>query len=119
MTPQLEVSSEKVLDQLIGQQLSAITFVQDYVQVSFDAFRVTLNVWPIVNHEYGQVRFGQQGYRDALCSFIGHQLSRVAEGEAAIELFLGAGSIAIDLLAESGVERVIFEDTATGLWAWW
>jgi len=37
-----EQTEEKSLQMLIGEQLSAVTFVQDYVQLHFDGPRLTV-----------------------------------------------------------------------------
>ena len=117
--PQHENTSDAVLTQLVDQQLSAVTFVQDYVQLNFDGLRLTLNIWPIIKTVRGETRFGEVYYRDELCSYIGQKVIRVIETESAIEIFFHDGSIRIDLLTESAVERVVFEDTGTRAWAWW
>jgi len=65
---------------LVGEKLSSVTFVLDYLQLDFDGNRFTLNVWPMVvigNNEY---KFGEPSYRDTLCSLIA-QVVKQATGE--------------------------------------
>lgn len=118
MTEQ-QITSDAVLAKLVDEQLSAVTFVQDYVQLNFDGLRLTMNVWPICKTVRDETRFGEMRYRDELCSFIGEKVIRATEVESAIEIFFNIGSIRVDLLTESAVERVVFEDTGTRAWAWW
>jgi hypothetical protein len=110
------ISSDGVLAKLLHQQLSAVTFVQDYVQLSFDGLRLTLNVWPIINASRS---FGDSGYRDELCSLIGRTVVQVREEPGAIDIVFDEGCLRIDLQSESSIERVIFENTVTAEWAWW
>jgi hypothetical protein len=108
-----------VLDVLIGQQLSAVTFVQDYVQLDFDGKRLTANVWPIVRIDEGARSVNDVGYRDQLCSFIMQKVIAVFESDAAISIEFGRGQISIDLTDHLTIEHLILEDTATNAWSWW
>ena len=42
---QREQTEEKSLQVIIGAQLSAVTFVQDYIQLHFDALLTALKKW--------------------------------------------------------------------------
>ena len=61
---------------LSGEQLSAVEFVGEHLQLRFGEGLLTLYVWPDVADADGiSVGFGQPGYRDALCSAIGESVT--------------------------------------------
>lgn len=107
---------------LIGEQLSSVIFVQDYLQLDFDGRRLTLNEWPKLFTLEGEFHFGEKGYRDELCSFIARKVERVDESENLIRMvFTDGSSIRVDL-SESRVgegDRVIFNDGLNRSWSWW
>jgi len=63
------------LDRIIGEQLSSVEFVQDYVQLRFDGPTITAFVWPTINLSGNIIRFGDAGYRDALCARIARKVT--------------------------------------------
>ncbi len=70
------------LESLSGEQLSAVEFVGDYLQLRFGDPLLTLYVWPDVADADGiSVGFGQPGYRDALCSAIGENVTEAEFNE--------------------------------------
>ena len=69
-------------DSLAGEQLTAVEFVQDYLQLRFGEALLTLFVWPDVADPDGiSVGFGQPGYRDALCVAIGENVTQAEHNE--------------------------------------
>ena len=66
-----------MFDQLIDEQLSAVTFVQDYLQLHFDG--PTINVTaPITIHDAGRsVSSTEPGFRDAVCNQIAKFVGRI------------------------------------------
>ena len=72
------------LEAIVGQELSAVEFVQDYVQLRFDGPVVSFFEWPDVFREEGSYAFGEPEYRNVLCGVIGESVSAasVEEGEA-------------------------------------
>lgn len=63
-------TKENFLDILIGEKLSSVTFVMDYLQADFDGNRFTFYIWPVVTIENTEFKFGDTSYRDKLCSLI-------------------------------------------------
>lgn len=59
---------------LIGEQLSSVEFVQDYVQLHFDGRTITTYVWPEVTFGKEAFSFGQESYRNKLCDLIGLEI---------------------------------------------
>ncbi len=114
--------SKKHLDVLIGEQLGAVMFVQNYLQLDFDGRILTFQDWPKLFTLSGEFGFGDQGYRDELCSFIAKKVQRADESEAVIRIvFEDESSIRMDLLESRMGEgdRVIFNDTLDESWSWW
>jgi hypothetical protein len=64
------------LNILIGEKLSSVTFVMDYVQLDFDGNRFTFNVWPAITLKGKEYKFGEPSYRDSLCSLIGQVVKK-------------------------------------------
>ena len=93
------------MDTIVGEQLSSVEFVQDYLQLHFDGPTLTVFVWPIVRSTVREARWGQPGYKDELCARIGHKVSKAGlrEGEAVIILFEDSGEIVISLRPEDRV----------------
>ena len=110
---------QMVLVQLLNQQVSAVVFVQDYLQLNFDGKRLTVNVWPKLVTDGHELTFGETGYRDALCSLIGRTVVDTSESETELVLKFDVGRVTINLIDDTTMEHVIFEDTATNAWAWW
>jgi L-fucose isomerase-like protein len=105
-----------------GEQLSAVTFVQDYLQLHFDGPRLTLITLPFVMK--GETRFdpGSAGYRDALCSFIAQKVLRayaIPADRLQIE-FSDQTSIITSLKPESyrAAHAVFFDNGPDESWAW-
>ncbi|CAN5516434.1 hypothetical protein BH10ACI4_BH10ACI4_01210 [soil metagenome] len=90
------------LEALIGQELVAVEFVQDYVQLRFDGPLVTFYEWPEVFREEGSYAFGEPEYRDWLCALIGESVTAatVEDGEAVEIAFASGVSVRCSLRLE-------------------
>ena len=88
-----------LFEQLRGEQLSAVTFVQDYLQLWFDG--PGINVTNPLTVQTGQlsVTSWQPGFRDALCSQIAKIVAAVEcrEGEAFIIRFEDGSQLSVSL----------------------
>lgn len=73
--------ADNPLDSIVGEQLSAVTFVMDYVQLSFDGNLLTAITRPVVVADGVSVGWGQSGYRDALCE----RITRIVRATMIIE----------------------------------
>ena len=117
---QKEQTEEKSLQVIIGAQLSAVTFVQDYIQLHFDGPRLTVFSHPVVIRGEQTFHWGTPGFRDALCSGIAQQVraARLAYRESiCIELTDGSAiHISLKDADYLGAEAVNFD---TGNDAWW
>lgn len=94
----IRVMEDSLLLDLIGEELGSVVFVRDYVQLVFDGPYLSLYVWPVVTTADGRTsRFGDEGYRDALCGFIGlAPTSIVVDRERGIELVFGDAHLTIN-----------------------
>jgi len=63
------------LDKIVGEQLSSVEFVQDYIQLHFDGPTLTAFVLPTLNLRGKTIRFGDPRYRDELCARIGQKVT--------------------------------------------
>lgn len=75
------------MKELVGESLESVVFVMDYVQLDFNGSRFSAYVWPTVTIGTTQRDFGDQGYRDALCTFITHEVT-AAEERAGVGLVI-------------------------------
>lgn len=67
------------LSTLEGEELTAVEFIERFVQLRFNEALLRFYVWPDVADADGiSVAFGEPGYRDALCSLIGETATAAA-----------------------------------------
>jgi hypothetical protein len=97
-----ENKTEMLLEELRGEQLSAVTFVQDYLQLWFDG--PGINVTNPLTVRVGQtsITSWQPGFRDTLCAQIAKIVAavQVRDGEAFIIRFTDDSLISISLRRE-------------------
>jgi hypothetical protein len=115
-----EQTEEKSLQMLIGEQLSAVTFVQDYLQLHFDGPRLTVFSHAVVRIGDQTFPGGKPGFRDALCNNITKKITeaRVAYKDSISIRFADGSAIKISLKDDDyvGGEAVNFD---TGGNVWW
>jgi hypothetical protein len=58
-----------------GEELKAVAFVEDFLELRFGTPLLTLYVWPYVMLADFSVAFGEPEYRNALCAQIGEMVS--------------------------------------------
>jgi hypothetical protein len=63
-------TKDNFLEILVGEKLSSVTFVMDYLQADFDGNGFTFYIWPVVTVDNINYKFGDSLYRDKLCSLI-------------------------------------------------
>ncbi len=76
--------SVQTLSDLEGEEVSAVSFVRDYVEIHFDGPVVRSLSNPTVTTPDSRARFPEAGSRDALCQLIGAVVTGVIlkEGES-------------------------------------
>jgi hypothetical protein len=117
--PEVRVPPEP-LDAVVGEELASITFVRDYVQMSFDSPPLTLWVWPRL-HRLGEVlERHHPAYTDALLGLIGKQLVATDEFlDLGLTLDFDDGtrlSVPLDGTDANGPEAAMFNGEPGGLW---
>lgn len=72
------------LSAIEGAELTAVEFVEDYVQLRFGGPLLRLYAWPYVMLPEFSVAFGEAEYRNALCAQIGETVATamLEEGDA-------------------------------------
>ena len=115
------LSFSNALQFLIGEYLSSVTFVMDYVQLSFSGPSLTVytTVQKVIKGGFVQ-SWGEPGFRDALCNIIAHNLEQanVVSGEL-LSLTFDDGSIwSVSLRDEDyrGPEAIQYRDEQRELW---
>src|SRR5215472_7383246 len=115
-------AAESPLLALIGNQLSAVTFVQDYVQLQFDGPGLTAITQPRVHLSNEVYSWGMPEYRNALCGQIGKIVSqaRTIEGREIIIEFKDGSSISVSLKADDyrGPEAAILDNSPNPTCVW-
>jgi hypothetical protein len=88
--------------QIVGEHLSAVTFVQDYLQLQFDGPGLNALTVVTVTSPGGQARSGEDQFRNLLCSCITRQVLGVEVSEhEALHIRLTDGfSISVSLRDE-------------------
>jgi hypothetical protein len=107
---------------IIGEKLSAVVFILDYVQLQFDGPTLTCLRFPFLLVEGKQISVDQQGYRDRLCEQIGKTVAAVSTKEDVEILitFSDNSAISISLKPEDycGPEIVTFDDGTGQMRVW-
>ena len=106
---------------LVGEFLSSVVFVMDYIQLDFNGSSITSYSWPVIDRENKKFTLADPGYRDMLCRLIGASVSEVTLAtEELIVRFASGISLTISLRPEdvSGPEVASFISETGLLWVW-
>jgi hypothetical protein len=111
-------TGEDVLAEIVGSQLSAVTFVMDYVQLAFDGPQLTAVTCPVIEAGGRHFRWGDLGYRDELCARIAKVVTSVRVLPEAIRICFDDGSaVTISLSAKdlsgNSAESAVFDGSRT------
>jgi len=90
---------------IVGEELTAVEFVRDYLRLRFDGPLLTLYAWPHVMLSEYSVAFGEPEYRNALCEQIGEKVEEASleEGDA-LTVKLDNGTVFALSLREEDLE---------------
>jgi hypothetical protein len=100
-----------LLDELQSQRLSSVEFVQDYIQLHFDDYTMTLyNPIKIIQGS-SSLRQEESGFKDVLCHFINRNVRDVSytKGEK-VEVVFDSNSSVVVCIADkdySGPEALM------------
>jgi len=112
VSPTAKQQLSMALQVLLGEQLSSVEFVQDYLQLHSDGPTVTLFVWPIVEFAGREVHFGDATYRDELCKRISRKISEVAVAIEKSIVFSFEDGISLRVSLEDRAENGYFRRSA-------
>ncbi|MDE1175934.1 MAG: hypothetical protein PW789_04940 [Edaphobacter sp.] len=90
------------ISEIIGTELNAVEFVQDYLQLRFEAPMLTFYAWPHILFSDFSLAYGEPEYRNALCSLIGEKVEEATleEGDSLTVKFENDTVIALSLREE-------------------
>lgn len=100
---------------LIGEKLSSVVFVMDYLQLDFDGNRITAYEWPIVKVSNNFYQISNPEYRNILCSIIAKNVietNLIEEKELRI-IFEDSSQVIIDI-QHPNPEAIYFVDQKGG-----
>lgn len=111
------------LASLIGEELSAVIFVADYILFDFNGARLTVFSRPVVEVRGHRERFPEHGSRDALCALIQQEVSGASARDGdSIEIIFRSGAhllISVKPGTYDGPEAATFSHpSAQGLLVW-
>src|SRR3954467_12797541 len=97
-----EHTPSAMFEQLRGEQLSAVTFVQDYIQLWFDGPGINVSNPLTVRTSVATITSWEPGFRDLLCGQIAKMVASVAAraGDALMLEFQDGSWLSISLRAE-------------------
>lgn len=111
------------LSAISGREMSAVTFVRDYIQLHFDGPTISAYTLPAVLVGGRLFSRASPGYRDALCTRIGTRVTAayVEPGQRLQIDFSDGASLTISLRPEDRVveEAADYSDAQTKEWASW
>jgi len=110
------------LSLIVGEQLSAVIFVQDYLQLQFDGPTLTLLNWPIIEIGGNQIHYRTEEYRNKLCELIGRLVTDVSSKEEKnmrIDFeYQATLFVSLELENSAVTEVVTFDDGRGGYYVW-
>jgi hypothetical protein len=106
-----------------GMRLSSVVFVEDYLQLVFDDYVLTMFVWPEISGGGKTFKYGSEGYRDALSRLVNRRVVEAIEdpGEKISVLFSSGDILSMSLREDdrTEVEAGSFCRTKGGLFIVW
>ena len=96
---------------LVGEQLSAVCFVQDYLQLEFDGYNLTTYTTPLVEilpNEW--MAYEHDQYKNGLCRFIACLVEQVAIEPGRILIAFQGRRERISLPLHEGRDNIYYTD---------
>lgn len=112
---------EELLRRIVGFRLTAVNFILDYINLSFDSKgNLTTFIWPEIVSQGNVIRFGDCHYRDRLCDCLGKIVIDASVSSAeTITIRFDESSLVIPLQSDtSGNERALFTAPQNVLRVW-
>jgi hypothetical protein len=102
---------------IIGEELVAVEFVEDYLRLRFAAPLFTLYAWPHLLFPDFSLAYGEPEYRNALCAQIGDKVTTASleEGDALTIEFENGTVVGLSLREEDvdGPESGSYSETGS------
>jgi hypothetical protein len=117
-----QVLADRGLEIIVGESLSSVEFIMDYVRFGFNESSLTAFVSPKIHSLDRTLSETDLGYRDALCGLIGVAVSRteVREREVLRIVFTGDRAITVSLRPDHGVgPECAYFTSGSGVWWSW
>jgi hypothetical protein len=96
---------------LVGEQLSAVCFVQDYLQLEFDGYKLTTYTTPLVETKPDEwLAYEHDQYKNGLCRFIARQVERVVCEPGHVLISFQGCSERIRLPLHEGQDNIYYTD---------
>jgi hypothetical protein len=92
-------NGSSLFDELRGCQLSAVTFVQDYLQLWFDGPGINVTNPLTIESDGRKIKSWNVGFRDLLCGQIGKKVENVTckRGESFVMEFVDGSELTVSL----------------------
>lgn len=89
------------MSEIVGRVLTSVVFIHDYIQFVFDGPCLTTLTLPSILTTDGELRHGERGYCDCLCSQIGAQVKTTCSSSEEVKITFGNDvAIAVSLREE-------------------
>ena len=112
----MQISNDP-LSILVGEKLSSVIFVLDYLQLDFDGNRLTCYIFPKVIKDKLVTSINSDNYLNLLCSFLGAIVISTTEKDGfGISISFEAGEIFLSFTDEDIGEVAYFVDN-DGKWS--
>ncbi len=98
------IKNVREISDLIGEEISAVCFVRDYVEFHFDGPILRSLSNPILCHDGAEYRFPEASSRDALCKLIGKTIHHINLQE----------NLALKITTSDNLELIISLDVLSG-----
>ena len=113
-------ANRECLSRIVGEPLTAVMFVMDYLKLQFEESVLTILTSILVRTGDKSYQLGDMTWRDSLCDRITHIVSDLSLAEDRLQISFDDGSnflIALKDEARAGNEALLFEyHEAPGPW---
>ena len=105
-------ANQECLSRIVGERLTAVMFVMDYLKFQFEESVLTVLMSILVRTGDKSYQLGDIPWRDSLCDRITHTVSGLSLAEDHLQIDFDDGSnflIALNDEARAGNEAILFE----------
>jgi hypothetical protein len=97
---------------IVGEQLSAVCFVQDYLQLEFDGYKLTTYTTPmVVIGDSTCIAYNQENYKNLLCDFLAKKVRDITYAETEfVEIFFDTSTHSIKVMLNPFSDNIYYSD---------